>query len=277
ATNEFVVTPTVDRLPAVEPPRSYDIGENAGSHSIGAHGADDASTREYRTGDDLRKVHWRSTARTGVLMVRLEERPWQGRSTLVLDLRAAAHLTGTPVPHGEDPRDYDSLEWAMSACASIGTHLLVAGRQVTLIDDQGADERRQFDSPARLGEYLATAAPSKLPDLSRVAEVVRTAARDSAVVAIVATLDSTSLRTLAEAHPRGSAIPAFAILLDIDSWRTDGEPSTTTASCNAAARVLQNAGWQVVIARGGESIADIWLTLVRRGGGIRAETGAILR
>ncbi len=32
---------------------------NAGSHSVGAHGADDASTREYRTGDDLRKIHWR--------------------------------------------------------------------------------------------------------------------------------------------------------------------------------------------------------------------------
>ncbi|MDT4984957.1 MAG: hypothetical protein QOF95_2447 [Pseudonocardiales bacterium] len=72
ATTEFVVTPIVDPLPAVEPPRSYDIGDNAGSHSIGAHGADDASTREYRTGDDLRKIHWRSSARTGALMVRQE-------------------------------------------------------------------------------------------------------------------------------------------------------------------------------------------------------------
>jgi hypothetical protein len=206
-------------------------------------------------------------------MVRLEERPWQGRSTMLLDLRAAAHLTGMAVPHGDDPREYDSLEWSISAAASIGTHLLVAGRQVTLIDDH--DERRQIDNPAQLGEYLAEVSPSKLPDLSRVAEVVRTAARDSAVVAIVATLDSTSLRTLAEAHPRGSAIPAFAMLLDVDSWRTDTEPSTTSASCNAAARVLENAGWQVVVVHAGESIADIWLTLLRSGRGVRAEVGGV--
>ncbi|HJQ43306.1 MAG TPA: DUF58 domain-containing protein, partial [Jatrophihabitantaceae bacterium] len=88
ATSEFLVMPVVDPLPNLEPPRSFDIGENAGSHSIGAHGADDASTREYRTGDDLRKIHWRSTARAGALMVRMEERPWQGRTTLLVDLRA---------------------------------------------------------------------------------------------------------------------------------------------------------------------------------------------
>ena len=64
-TTEFLVTPVVDDLPPVDPPRSDDVGDSAGSHSVGAHGADDASTREYRTGDDLRKIHWRSSARTG--------------------------------------------------------------------------------------------------------------------------------------------------------------------------------------------------------------------
>ena len=67
STTEFLVTPTIDDLPPVEPPRSDDVGGSAGSHSVGAHGADDASTREYRIGDDLRKIHWRSSARTGQL------------------------------------------------------------------------------------------------------------------------------------------------------------------------------------------------------------------
>ena len=60
------------------------------------------STREYRYGDDLRKVHWRATARTGQLMVRLEERPWRAQATLLLDTRARAHLLAPK--HGPLPR-----------------------------------------------------------------------------------------------------------------------------------------------------------------------------
>ena len=92
ATSEFVVAPVIDILPPIEPPRSDDMGERTGSHSVGAHGADDASTREYRTGDDLRKIHWRSSARTGALMVRQEEQPWRAQTSVLLDMRAAAHV-----------------------------------------------------------------------------------------------------------------------------------------------------------------------------------------
>ena len=50
--------------------------------------AEDVTVREYRHGDDLRRVHWRSSARIGELMVRREEQPWQSRATLFLDNRA---------------------------------------------------------------------------------------------------------------------------------------------------------------------------------------------
>src|SRR5262249_60073589 len=73
ARSRFVITPIVDQLPNVHLPNSWDLGENAGSHSIGSRGADDASTREWREGDDLRKIHWRATARTAALTVRHEE------------------------------------------------------------------------------------------------------------------------------------------------------------------------------------------------------------
>ena len=43
--------------------------------------AEDVTVREYRRGDDLRRVHWRSSARVGELMVRREEQPWQSRAT----------------------------------------------------------------------------------------------------------------------------------------------------------------------------------------------------
>ncbi|HEX2772294.1 MAG TPA: DUF58 domain-containing protein, partial [Micromonosporaceae bacterium] len=92
--------PSVDRLtvvPQVVPlPNVRVAGEYAGTgesraRSVAVHGEDDAATREYRRGDDLRRVHWKSTARTGELMVRREEQPWESWATVVLDTRMAAH------------------------------------------------------------------------------------------------------------------------------------------------------------------------------------------
>lgn len=269
ATTEFVVTPIVDPLPSVEPPRSYDIGDNAGSHSIGTHGADDASTREYRTGDDLRKIHWRSTARTGALMVRQEERPWQGQTTLLLDTREIAHVVGPPRPDDDgrvDARHTSSLEWVVSAAASIGTHLMISGREVGLIDDLNTPERLYLGEPGRLSDHLASLRATQATQLSAVAGLARSAARDSALVAVLGLLDPTSLRILAEAHPRGAAIPAFALLLDTPTWVASFDESATpgvSPECNSAARVLRGAGWNVVIVRCGDTTPGAWSSLLR--------------
>src|SRR4051812_42861689 len=130
-----------DTVPLVVVPRARPLGPGgpAGGHggggdgsrrSIAVHGEDDVSVREYRHGDDLRKVHWRTTARTGELMVRLEERPWRAQATLLLDTRSRAHLianrdaaargvavAGSP---GDDFPPADSLEGLIEAAARIG-------------------------------------------------------------------------------------------------------------------------------------------------------------
>ena len=57
-----------------------------------AAGEDDVMPRAYRDGDELRRVHWRSTARYGELMVRREEQRWRNRVMLLLDTRRGAHV-----------------------------------------------------------------------------------------------------------------------------------------------------------------------------------------
>jgi len=47
-----------------------------------------SSLREYEPGDDLRRVHWASTAKTGTLMVRDLRDTSQPRATVALDTRA---------------------------------------------------------------------------------------------------------------------------------------------------------------------------------------------
>jgi len=56
-----------------------------------ATGEDFYTLREYVEGDDLRKIHWPSTAKRQRYMIRQEETPWHNRATIVLDDRASAY------------------------------------------------------------------------------------------------------------------------------------------------------------------------------------------
>ena len=220
ATSEFVVAPVVDPLPPIEPPRSDDLGDNAGSRSVGAHGADDQSTREYRTGDDLRKIHWRSSARTGALMVRQEERPWQGQTTVLLDPRGRAHASGADGAERRSAADAAASSGRSARSPASARHVLLAGPQ--------AQPRRPTRPPAtgcasatptRLTSHLAEVARGRPHATStQAAEIMRAAARDSTLIAVLGRLDPKALRALADAHARGRSAPAFALLLDVDSW-----------------------------------------------------------
>ncbi len=61
--------------------------------------------RPYVSGDELRRVHWRASARTGELVVKQEERPRTGRVTVLLDRQALTYPD-------------DSFERAVSAALS---------------------------------------------------------------------------------------------------------------------------------------------------------------
>jgi uncharacterized protein (DUF58 family) len=280
ARSRFVITPIVDHLPNVHLPNSWDLGENAGSHSIGSRGADDASTREWREGDDLRKIHWRSTARTGALMVRHEERPWQGHATVLLDLRASAHESaGQPAP-GADDRGSRSIEWAISAVASIGSQLFLTGRDVSLIDNLTARDRQRLASQGSLVDHLAEVRASDETSLLPVVPLLRQAMRDSTVVAVLGRLDDASLHALADAHPRGSATPAFAVLLDVNSWLEDAPVDDDAApiwtqESRRVAETLRAAGWWVVPARSTDAVPAVWTRLLRQRAGSSAAAALI--
>ena len=279
ATNDFVVTPVIDELPPIDPPRSDELGNGSGSHSIGSHGADDASTREYRIGDDLRKIHWRSSARTGSLMVRQEERPWRTQSTILLDLRAHAHVSDPletdPVGQTE-PRLASSLEWAVSAAASIATTAIRSGREVGVITDVASGEHAvRLGEATALARHLALVRPQRHHDLTMLATPLRVAARDSALVAVLGRVGPDDLRLLADAQPRARSVQALALLLDVDSWAepmgepidspdeplggTEGRPGSAV---EASAALLRGAGWRVAIVRRGMATAQVWRLLL---------------
>lgn len=90
--------------------------------------------REYAVGDDLRRVHWRSTARRDTLMIRQEESRRRAPAVVLLDVREGSH-------------DRASFEVAIEAVASIATALEAARRPFQVLTTSG----RRLDLPGRRG------------------------------------------------------------------------------------------------------------------------------
>lgn len=85
-----------------------------------------SSLRAYVPGDDIRRIHWPTTARTGSPVMREFDLPWQHRTTIVLDLRAAVHRG-------------NSFERAVSVAASLVELAAARGELVRLVTSGGAE------------------------------------------------------------------------------------------------------------------------------------------
>ncbi|MHB1487007.1 MAG: DUF58 domain-containing protein [Acidimicrobiales bacterium] len=104
---ELLVYPSIEALVPPPPGGAEDSrGGPERPRSIPGSGGDFYALRPYEVGDDLRRVHWPSVARTGELMIRREETDQHRRVTVALDLRRAVHSP-------------DTLEAAAAAAASV--------------------------------------------------------------------------------------------------------------------------------------------------------------
>jgi hypothetical protein len=132
--DRLVVVPAIVDLPAGGP----NLADGEGSAQLVQRRVtgndDDLTTREYRSGDALRRVHWRASARRGQLMVRQEEHRSHPDARIVLDTR----LAGYPDADIDDSDSWhptsssDAFEWGVRMLASLGVHLDSAGFSVAV-------------------------------------------------------------------------------------------------------------------------------------------------
>lgn len=86
--DRLVVYPGVEDLSGFPLLRGQDPSVQSAQPTFAPHGGEDFFTlREYRHGDDLRRVHWPSSAKRDELMIRQLEIPWQSRALILLDTR----------------------------------------------------------------------------------------------------------------------------------------------------------------------------------------------
>jgi uncharacterized protein (DUF58 family) len=250
-------------------------GGEGSRRSIAVHGEDDVSTREYRYGDDLRLVHWRATARTGELMVRLEERPWRAAACLFVDTRLTAHLLHGDVagPVGDPAAPPDTLEWVVEAAASIGAHLLNRGAGLRVLTDGGELTPalgRGTLGPDELLERLAEVDGSRYAGLQTGVDALRRIGVDGPAICLLGLVGPDDVHALAAA--RSGPGSDVAVVIDAAAWLDAGavrgrRPLTPGARAQLCTRqqqaldLLRSAGWQVAAVRPDQSVEEVWRLL----------------
>lgn len=256
--SRLVVVPQVVNLWGMPTGAGLGSGDDGSVRLHAGQGETDVIVRQYRQGDDLRKVHWRSTARRDEIMVRVEERPWRGGTTVLLDHRAAAH-------HGTGPAA--SLEWAVSFAASVCLHIRRAGHRVRLVTEHG---RVLADAPGDSGDgydnvildSLAALQASHQRDLA----VAHDPAEGQELIAVLGTISNEAVSLLARHRPRGTR--SLAVVLDTPAFGGGvTAPDHRAAATEESAALLRAAGWGVVVAGEGAPIPQVWSELCRTGAG----------
>jgi uncharacterized protein (DUF58 family) len=171
-TNELIVYPQVEDIPPGELSlQGAGFGDST-IRQLYRSAAEFYTMREYVTGDDLRRIHWPSVARTGQLMIRQDEATRRSAATVFLDNRMVSlGSVGSP-----------GFERAVSAAGSMGRSLLRAGFAVRLA---------RVDAPAkpvaeeRLLEILAGVTSSRERNIGGALAALRSSALSESTLIVV--------------------------------------------------------------------------------------------
>lgn len=244
ATDEVVVYPVVEALPEGLTRGNHRGSGTSDTRRLFSTGDEFHTMREYQQGDDLRLIHWPSTAHRSTLMVRQQEQPWQAEAFVLLDTRLTAH-------RGSGPSS--TLEKAISVAASAVTHLGRQGYRLRLVTE--ADTRapvvETWDAHM---DRLAELNGSHETNLTRLATLRGTGA-EGLLVAVLAVPDGDGpLRSHADVRAMLQVGRMFAsrLVVVVHGGQSDRERA------REAAGLLRVAGWRTTTLTPHESLDERW-------------------
>jgi uncharacterized protein (DUF58 family) len=248
STSTILVTPRTEPLPQIPlVGRWAGAGENRTRDLLGG-GSPDVSIREYRLGDDLRRIHWPTSARVDELMVRREEQQWQSRCTLLLDNRRSSHRG-----YGAD----SSMETAVRAAASIMRNLVALDFEVRLVTATGRSSSHGWHQGARgatLPEQLERLALMGMTRNEQLAtDWVDESHQGGMLLAVLGHLEEPDRKLLSGLAQAGAA--AYAVVVDVSDWSAAG-PADQPATAS-----LRGSGWKATTLERDGSLATSWLEL----------------
>ena len=202
--------------------------------------------REYVTGDDLRRIHWPSVARTGQLMIRQDEATRRSAAILFLDTRGPAFGSyGSP-----------GFEKAVSVTASLGRALSRAGFSLHLATVDGPAVSATED---QLLETLAGIGPSRTKSLMPSLATLRAAGpADSTFVLVTPPPSPAETGSITRAGGAfGRRVVVLVYPATLASLGTEAA-AELDGRATAARLSFVRAGWEVLVIGPEGSLKDTW-------------------
>jgi uncharacterized protein (DUF58 family) len=159
-----------------------------------------------------------------------------------------------------------SLEWAISAAASISLSLARAGFELRVVTDSGTEVSSAglgatgFDG--NLLDVLAVVTASGGRSLHAGLDAVRRQGSEGLVVAIVGALTAEDAEQLSRLKSGPSSV-GVAVVLDADTWVTAATedptaPRASLADHERSCELLVGAGWRIIEVERGDDLAQLW-------------------
>jgi uncharacterized protein (DUF58 family) len=244
--DRLVVVPAISSLAEGGPSLSDGDGSAHLVQRKVAGNDDDLTTREYRPGDALRRVHWRASARHGELMVRQEEHRSHPDARILVDTRRRGYpdaFSDTGMSWSAEWAS-DAFEWVVRMTASLGVHLEAAGFRVAVEETARPQIEAIGDrwEGRRAEGFLTSLAGVQLLDRT-VEELAALAPADGSgpVFAILGDPEDATVDWLVKRRKKGEA--GFAFL-------SGGRPEVLER--------LRDAGWTCVAAQWDDDPGDAW-------------------
>jgi uncharacterized protein (DUF58 family) len=246
ATNDLIVYPTIEELdPWTLGMQGAGAGESTVRHLFRS-AAEFYTMREYVTGDDLRRIHWPSVARTGHLMIRQDESNRRSMATIFLDNRSSAMGAGAS----------PGFEKGVSVAASIGRLLIQEGFAVHIAT---LDREPTLVSETVLLEMLASVTTVRTGGIGESLTRLRSAARsDTSLALVTAPPHAPELAAMSHIGTGfGRKLAVFVYPVSPSALPEEAR-SEVEARASLARGTLMHAGWEVFVISPDGRLADVW-------------------
>jgi uncharacterized protein (DUF58 family) len=243
--HDLIVYPEVEPLEALHLASPIGGAGESSSRQLFRTGEEFYTMRHYEIGDDLRRIHWPSTARSGELMIRQDETARRSAAVVFLDTRRNA--TG---------RVREGFEKAVSAAASVGVLYLKAGYVVRLATP---DLPPQQVTTEQFLETLALVQPSRSPVLSPSVQRLRSVGGSNpSLVVVTHPPDAEEVAALS----RISAIYGHKLAVVLGPQESPDLSLPVRADLHrrveTARHSLLRAGWEVLLLEGRRTLSEAW-------------------